>query len=214
MTGTAPTIAELAPSRIVPVVVIEDAAQAEALREALKTGGLNCAEVTFRTQAAAEAMRIMAEDPDFTVGAGTVVTSKQVDDAVTAGARFVVSPGVSSAVVSRCTNLGIPVYPGVITPSEVIAAMDLGLSVLKFFPAGTAGGVPALKALGGPFGAIRFIPTGGITAANAGEYLSLSNVAAIGGSWLTPASALREGNFAEVTRLTAEAVALAQKESP
>jgi 2-dehydro-3-deoxyphosphogluconate aldolase/(4S)-4-hydroxy-2-oxoglutarate aldolase len=209
MTAATSGIAELAPHRIVPVVVLEDAGRAAGLREALKAGGINCAEVTFRTAAAAESIAIMAEDPEFVVGVGTVVTEDQVERAQRAGARFVVSPGISANVVRRCGDVGLPVFPGVITPTEIMAALDLGLTELKFFPAATAGGVAAIKALGGPFGQVRFVPTGGITVTNARDYLQVPQVAAIGGSWLTPAAALREGNFDEITRLTAEAVALA-----
>lgn len=204
-------IDQLAPSRIIPVVVIEEVGYAERLREALKSGGLTCAEVTFRTSAAGQSIRIMAEDPDFCVGAGTVLTGLQVDEAVQAGARFIVSPGIDATVVEASRQQQIPVFPGVITPSEIMTGLALGLSELKFFPAGTAGGPAAIRALGGPFGSVSFIPTGGISPGNVHEYLSLPNVAAIGGTWLTPASALRAGDFRAITELTREAVRLADQ---
>ena len=139
-----PSVISFAPSRIVPVVVIDDPSHAEPLREALKAGGLTCAEVTFRTAAAGDAIRIMAEDPDFSVGAGTVVNAEQAEQARALGARFVVSPGFSSGVIRACQSLDLAVFPGVITPSEVMAALDHGLDELKFFPAASAGGVPAI----------------------------------------------------------------------
>jgi 2-dehydro-3-deoxyphosphogluconate aldolase / (4S)-4-hydroxy-2-oxoglutarate aldolase len=211
MSPTQLDVATLAPSRIIPVVVIDDALKAERLREALKAGGLNCAEITFRTSAAGDAIQAMAEDPDFIVGAGTVVSAAQADFAMALGARFVISPGVSKDVVHGCQSIGIPVFPGVVTPTEVLAALELGLTELKFFPAATAGGVPAIKALGGPFHTVRFVPTGGISAANAGDYLALPNVAALGGTWLTPTDALVSGDFERITQLTAAAVDLARR---
>lgn len=198
----------LALSRLVPVVVVDRAADAWPLAQALKSGGLPCAEVTFRTAAAEDAIREMAKDPDLLVGAGTVVRADQVDVAVRAGASFVVSPGFSLAVVRRCQELGVPVLPGVATPSEVMMALDAGLDVVKFFPAEANGGVSALRAIGAPFSMMRFVPTGGITAANLAGYLALPSVLAVGGSWMVAPKLIAAGDFGEVSRLTAEAVAI------
>ncbi|HSF27398.1 MAG TPA: bifunctional 4-hydroxy-2-oxoglutarate aldolase/2-dehydro-3-deoxy-phosphogluconate aldolase, partial [Actinomycetes bacterium] len=180
--------AQLGEHRVVPVVVIDDAARAGAVADALVAGGLPVAEVTFRTAAAAEALRTMATRDDLLVGAGTVITAEQIEQAVAAGARFIVSPGLSRAVVRRAAELDVPVFPGVATASEVMAALDEGVSTVKFLPAETSGGVAAVKALAGPFPQVRFVPTGGIKAANALDYLALPAVVAVGGSWMVPAA--------------------------
>lgn len=198
---------ELALRRIVPVVVLDDAASAGPLAEALVSGGLPVAEVTLRTAAALDAIAAMAARNDLLVGAGTVLTAAQVDQAVDAGARFVVSPGTSRAVVERARERGVAVLPGAVTATEIQAALDLGIDTVKFFPAGTSGGTAAIKALAAPFGGVRFVPTGGISAANLDEYLSIPSVVAVGGSWMVPQAAIREGDFDAVRRLTAEAVA-------
>lgn len=195
-------------SRVVPVVVIDDADIAVPVGDALVSGGLRAAEITFRTAAAEEALRRMAAMPQLFVGAGTVVTAHQVDLAVDAGAQFIVSPGLSSAVVERAKDRGVPVYPGIATATEIIAALDLGLRCLKFFPAETLGGVAMVKALSAAFPGVKFVPTGGITAASLPSYLSLPSVAAVGGSWMVASNLLRERKFDEVARLAAEAVAL------
>ncbi|BAL89872.1 putative KDPG and KHG aldolase [Actinoplanes missouriensis 431] len=174
---------------VVPVVVLDDPGRAAALGEALVGGGLPIAEVTLRTPGALAGIAAMAENPDLLVGAGTVLTAAQADAAVEAGARFVVSPGLSRAVVERCRALRVPVLPGVATATEVLAAADLGLDAVKFFPAATSGGAPAVAALAAVFAGMRFVPTGGITAANAGEYLALPSVLAVGGSWMVPRDA-------------------------
>jgi 2-dehydro-3-deoxyphosphogluconate aldolase / (4S)-4-hydroxy-2-oxoglutarate aldolase len=192
--------------RVVPVVVLDDADRAEGLADALVAGGLHVAEVTFRTAAATEAIRRMAKHPEFVVGAGTVVRAEQVDQAVDAGARFVVSPGLSPAVVARARERGIDVLPGVVTPSEVITALDLGLSTLKFFPAAQYGGVATLKALASPFPDVRFIPTGGVSLANLSDYLALPTVPAVGGSWMVPRDLMAAGDFAAITELTTQTV--------
>lgn len=194
--------------RLVPVVVLDRVEDAGPLGAALKRGGLPCAEVTFRTPAAAAAIREMSQDSELLVGAGTVVHPDQVDVAVDAGASFVVSPGFSLAVVQRCQALGIPVLPGVATPSEVMMALDAGLDAVKFFPAETNGGVPALRAISAPFPAVRFVPTGGVTAANLPDYLALPSVLAVGGTWMVAPKLIKAGSFDEVTRLTAEAIAI------
>ena len=196
--------------RVLPVVVIEELESALPLARALSKGGLPVAEVTFRTQAAADAVRRLAAETDILLGAGTIVRPEQVDLAVEAGARFIVTPGFSSRVVARCRELGVPVIPGVATATEVIAALDHGLDLLKFFPAEASGGVPVLRALRGPFPDVRFVPTGGVSAANAGSYLSLPSVPAIGGSWMVTPELITARNFATITRLTAEAVRLAK----
>ncbi|MGY1643028.1 bifunctional 4-hydroxy-2-oxoglutarate aldolase/2-dehydro-3-deoxy-phosphogluconate aldolase [Geodermatophilus sp. SYSU D00703] len=192
--------------RLVPVVVLADADRAEGLADALVAGGLRVAEVTFRTPAATEAIRRMAGHPDLVVGAGTVVRAEQVDQAADAGARFVVSPGLSPTVVARARERGVDVLPGVVTPSELIAALDLGIDTVKFFPAAQYGGVATLAALASPFPEVRFVPTGGISPANLPDYLALPNVPAVGGSWMVRPDLVDAGDFAAVTALTAQAV--------
>lgn len=198
----------IADCRLLPVVVLGDPSAAEPLGAALLAGGLSIAEVTFRTPAAEESLRRMAADPSMTVGAGTVVRADQVDLAVAAGARFIVSPGLSAAVVRRANQLAIPVFPGVATPTEIIAALDLGLDTVKLFPAETIGGVAAVKALSAPFPTVRFIPTGGITSALLCDYLALRSVVAVGGSWMVAPALIAAGRWDEITRLTAAAVEL------
>ncbi len=193
-------------SRIVPVVVINEADRAEALGEALVAGGIPVAEVTFRTAAAEAAIRRLSANPDLLVGAGTVLTVDQVDRAVQAGAQFIVSPGFSVAVVRRAQQHGLPVFPGAVTPTEIMAALDEGLTTLKFFPANVYGGAAALTALGAPFPQVRFIPTGGVSVGNLTDYLSLPNVAAVGGSWMVPADAIDAGDTGTIRRLCAAAV--------
>lgn len=199
----------LTDARLVPVVVLDDAADADPLAAALVAGGLPVAEVTFRTSAAEDAIRAMSARGDILVGAGTVLTAEQVDRAVDAGASYVVSPGLSRAVVERCRERGVLPLPGAVTATEIQAALELGLDTVKFFPAGTSGGAPAIKALAAPFGGVRFVPTGGIGPKNLREYLDIPAVAAVGGSWMVPKNLVAAGDFAEVTRLTADAVALA-----
>jgi 2-dehydro-3-deoxyphosphogluconate aldolase / (4S)-4-hydroxy-2-oxoglutarate aldolase len=195
-------------ARLVPVVVLDDAASAAPLAEALTAGGLPVAEVTFRTAAAVEAITAMSSDPDMLVGAGTVLTPDQVDAAVDAGASYVVSPGLSPAVVRRCAERGVLALPGAVTATEVQAALAEGLRAVKFFPASTSGGAPAIKALSAPFGDLRFVPTGGIGPDNIADYLSIPAVLAVGGSWMVPRADIAAGDFAKVQSLTAAAVAL------
>ncbi|WP_413452482.1 bifunctional 4-hydroxy-2-oxoglutarate aldolase/2-dehydro-3-deoxy-phosphogluconate aldolase [Georgenia phoenicis] len=202
---------ELTAARLVPVVVLDDAAHADALAAALVEGGLPVAEVTFRTAAAPDAIRAMADRGDILVGAGTVLTPQQVDQAVEAGARYVVSPGLSRAVVERCREHGVLPLPGAVTATEVQAALELGLDTVKFFPAGTSGGAAAIKALSAPFGGVRFVPTGGVGAKNLHEYLDIDAVVAVGGSWMAPRDLVAAGQFDQITTLTAEAVALARR---
>jgi len=197
---------------VVPVVVLENAEDAVAVAEALRDGGLPIIEVTLRTAAAPEAIsRIAEEVADVFVGAGTVLNAEQVDIASTAGARFLVSPGLHESVVAESRSLGLVVYPGVATATEAMAAWNMGLKTLKFFPAGQAGGAPMLKAFGSVFRDIRFMPTGGVSTANLAEYLELPSVIACGGSWLTPAKAIEAKDFGAITRLAAEASALVKE---
>ncbi|WP_264031836.1 bifunctional 4-hydroxy-2-oxoglutarate aldolase/2-dehydro-3-deoxy-phosphogluconate aldolase [Cellulosimicrobium sp. SH8] len=200
----------IARARVVPVVVVDDAEQGVLVATALRDGGLPVAEVTFRTAGARAAIEAIArEAPDVLVGAGTVVNAAQVDEAVEAGARFLVSPGLSAAVVRRAQEVGVPVLPGVATPSDVIAALDLGLDAVKLFPANVVGGPAAVKAFSAPFPGLRFVPTGGVSAANLLDYLALPPVLAAGGSWMVDAALVRAGDTAEITRRTREAVELA-----
>ena len=194
---------------IIPVIKINDAKKAVPLAKALIEGGLPAAEVTFRTDAAEESIRIMASEfPDMLVGAGTVLTIEQVDRAVGAGAKFIVSPGFDPEIVDYCLGKNIPVFPGCITPSEVAQAVKRGLKVIKFFPAEQAGGVAMIKAMGAPYGMVKFMPTGGISAKNLSEYLSCSNIVCCGGSWMVKGDLIAEGNFDKITELTKEAVEL------
>src|SRR4029079_17371763 len=196
--------------RVVPVVVLEELETAVPVALALQAGGLPVAEVTFRTAIAVDAINRIAGDTDVLVGAGTVVRPEQVDEAVAAGARFIVTPGLSPGVVERCRELDVPVIPGVATATEVIAALDQRLDLLKLFPAEAVGGVALLKALRGPFPDVRFVPTGGITAANAASYLALPSVAAVGGSWMVAPDLIAARDYDAITQLTRDAVSLAE----
>lgn len=197
---------------IVPVVVLDDARDAAGLAEALIKGGLPCAEVTFRTSAAEESIRIMSETyPDMLVGAGTVLTIDQVNRAVKAGARFIVSPGCNPEVVNYCLHLGIPVTPGVQTPSEIEQALSLGLDVVKFFPAEPAGGLKMIKAIAAPYTTLSFMPTGGINEKNVREYLAYDRVLACGGSWMVKKDLIKAGAFDRITALVREAAAIVKE---
>lgn len=202
-------LSEITRYRIVPVVVVNDAARAEGLGQALVDGGLPVAEVTFRTPAAADSIRAMSGRDDLLVGAGTVISVTQVDAAHEAGAKFIVSPGLDADVVRRSQELGLAVLPGCVTPTDIIAALKLGLAAVKFFPAGNYGGAATIKALSAPFGGLSFVPTGGIGPKNLGDYLSQPCVPAVGGSWMVPAAAIDAGDFATITELSREAVAAA-----
>ena len=197
---------------IIPVVVLDDAKDAAPLAEALCEGGLPCAEVTFRTAAAADVIRIMSEKyPEMLVGAGTVLTKEQVDRAVECGAQFIVSPGLNPEIVKYCISKGIPVTPGTQTPSEMEQAIELGLSVVKFFPAEPAGGLKMIKAVAAPYVGLQFMPTGGISAANVREYLKFDRIIACGGSWMVKADLVKAGKFDEIKALTAEAAAIVKE---
>lgn len=202
---------QLGAARLVPVVVLDEAGSAEPLAQALVAGGLPVAEVTFRTPAALEAIKAMAARGDILVGAGTVLTPAQVDAAVDAGARYIVSPGFSAPVVQRAQERGVLPLPGAVTATEAQAALAAGLEVVKFFPAETSGGANAIKALAGPFGDLQFVPTGGIGPGNLAEYLAVPSVLAVGGSWMVPRDKVTAGAFDEITGLTAEAVRLAAR---
>ena len=192
---------------VVPVVAIDAADHALGLGRALIDGGLPCAEITFRTAAAADAIQAMTSNyPEMLVGAGTVLTVAQAQKAADAGARFVVTPGFDAAVVDWCIERDMPVTPGVMTPTEINMALNKGLTELKFFPAETAGGVKTLKAISGPYGGVRFIPTGGINAANLTDYLRLPVVIACGGSWLVKKQLIADGEFDRIAELTAKAI--------
>jgi 2-dehydro-3-deoxyphosphogluconate aldolase / (4S)-4-hydroxy-2-oxoglutarate aldolase len=210
----AETVDALCARRLVPVVVLERLDDALPLAQALCDGGLPIAEVTLRSTVAVDVIRVLTAETDLLVGAGTVIRPEQVDEAVGAGARFIVTPGFSARVVERCLQAGVPVIPGVATATEIIAALEYGLELLKFFPAEAAGGAPALRALQAPFPGIRFIPTGGLTAANAAGYLDLRSVAALGGSWMVAPELIASHDFAAVSTLAAEAVRIAAPPAP
>ena len=191
---------------IIPVVVLDDAKDAEPLAKALIEGGLPCAEVTFRTAAAEEVIRKMSTAyPDLFVGAGTVLTIEQVNRAVDAGAKFIVSPGLNPEIVKYCVQRGIPVCPGTCTPSEVEQALALGLDTVKFFPAEPAGGLGFIKAMAAPYTGVKFMPTGGISAKNVREYLAYDRILACGGSWMVKNDLVKAGDFEKITELVREA---------
>ncbi len=204
-------INQIAELGVVPVVVLEDAENAEPLAKALCEGGLPCAEVTFRTAAAEESIRRMSEAyPEMLVGAGTVLTTEQVDRAAAAGAKFIVSPGFDPEIVDYCLEKQIPVFPGCVTPSEVAQAVKRGLKVVKFFPAAQFGGVSTIKALAAPYVGLKFMPTGGVSAANLKEFLECKSIVACGGSWMVKGDLVKAGEFDKIRELTSEAVALAK----
>lgn len=205
-------IETIAAHRIVPVVVLEDCESAVPLAETLLAAGLGLIEITFRTAAAAESIaRIRDRVPGIVVGAGTILSEADLERAAEAGARFAVAPGLNESVATAAGERGLLFIPGVMTPSEIERALALGLRLLKFFPAGAAGGVSMLKALAGPYGhtGVKFVPTGGVTAANLAEYLALPVVAAVGGSWLAESKLLKTRDWAAIKVLTAEAVRVA-----
>jgi 2-dehydro-3-deoxyphosphogluconate aldolase / (4S)-4-hydroxy-2-oxoglutarate aldolase len=194
---------------IIPVVTIPRLEHALPLAENLLEGGLPCAEVTFRTAAAAESMtEIRARFPEILLGAGTVLTLEQAETAISSGAQFIVSPGTNPAVIDYCLAKSVPIFPGVCTPTEIEMALAKGVDVLKFFPAEPMGGVAFLKAICAPYRQVRFIPTGGIDQNNIGQYLALSEVVACGGSWMVKPELLNAGEFDRIRQLVKEAVAL------
>ena len=200
-------IEEISKIGIVPVIALDDVKDAEPLGKALCEGGLPCAEVTFRTAAAEESIRIMAEKfPEMLVGAGTVLTTEQVDRAVGAGAKFIVSPGLNPKVVAYCTERNIPIVPGCANPSDIEQAIELGLDVVKFFPAEAAGGLNMIKAMSAPYTSVKFMPTGGINANNLIDYLNFGKIVACGGSWMVSKDMIAAGQFDKIAALTREAV--------
>jgi 2-dehydro-3-deoxyphosphogluconate aldolase/(4S)-4-hydroxy-2-oxoglutarate aldolase len=200
---------------VVPLVQAEEPEVAVNVSRALAAGGLTVAEVVLRTDRALECMRAVADQvPDMTAGAGTVLSSEQARQAIDNGAKFIVSPGLDDGVVTTCQDANIPVYPGIYTPSEIQHAYNLGLDVVKFFPASIAGGVKGVKALAGVFQTMKFMPTGGISASNLAEYLAIPSVIACGGSWLTPIEAITAGDFDVITRLAEEAMRIAREARP
>ncbi len=203
------TLEKLGKFGVVPVVVLDNASDAAPLAKALCDGGLACAEVTFRTDAAEEAIRIMTSMyPEMLVGAGTVLTKEQVDRAVAAGAAFIVTPGLDPEIVRYCMEKDVPVAPGIVTPSELAKAYTLGLRLVKFFPAELSGGLPMIKALAAPYNMMQFMPTGGISAATLCDYLRCKKIFACGGSWMVKDSLIKSGDFDRITELTKEAVEL------
>ena len=193
---------------VVPVIVVEDLAHAKLLAQALVAGGLPALEVTLRTPVALDAIRAMAEVPGGVVGAGTLLTPADVKAAKAAGAKFGVSPGATVRILDACAEWDLPLLPGAATASEIMALLEKGYTVQKFFPAEQAGGAAFLRSIGGPLPQVRFCPTGGISLKNAMDYLSLGNILCVGGSWVAPKAALATGDWAEVTRLAAEAKGL------
>lgn len=201
--------AKLREFKVIPVVTIKDVSKAVDLAKALVEGGLPSAEVTFRTAGAAEAIKAITKAyPDMFVGAGTVLTVEQADEAIDAGAKFIVAPGFNKEVVQHCFSKGVPMIPGVCTPTEIEAALSIGLTCLKFFPAEAAGGVKMIKALTAPYGMISIMPTGGISPDNISSYLACKSVVCCGGSWMTPNDLIDKGDFEGIKKLVSEAVAL------
>ena len=206
------TLKQIGATGIVPVVVLNNVSDAEPLAEALVSGGLPCAEITFRTDAAEESLRTIAKKfPDMFVGAGTVLTVDQVDRAIGAGARFIVSPGLNPKVVEYCLKKGYPIAPGIMTPTELEVALGFGLDVVKFFPAENAGGLKMIKAMSAPYTMMKFMPTGGINATNVHDYLACDKILACGGSWMVKGELVNAGNFEEIEKLTREASAIVKE---
>ena len=191
--------------RIIPVVALPTAEDAEPLADALVAGGLPCAEITLRTEGALKGIRNLRDRSDILLGAGTVHSAAQAEESVDAGAQFIVAPGFNPKTVAWCLENKIPIYPGISSPTDLESAMDFGLKVVKFFPAETLGGVKTLKAFSGPYGGMQFIPTGGIGPANLKDYLELPFVLACGGSWMVKGDLLKTRNYKEIERLSLEA---------
>lgn len=197
---------------IIPVVVLNKVSDAVLLAQSLINGGLPCAEVTFRTDAAQESISAISKAfPQMFVGAGTVLTTEQVDRAVDSGAKFIVSPGFNPKVVEYCIKKGYPITPGIMTPTELEMALDFGLDVVKFFPAENAGGLKMIKAMAAPYTKMKFMPTGGINTSNVRDYLSYEKILACGGSWMVKGELINSGNFAEIEKLTKEAAQIVKE---
>ena len=200
--------AHLQSLKIIPVVAIEDVSQAQPLAEALTKGGLPVAEITLRTEAGLGAIQTLADRDGFLIGAGTVHSAEQAKQVADAGAKFVVTPGLNPRTVQWCLDNGMPIFPGVSSPTGLEMAMELGLEVVKFFPAERIGGIPMIKALQGPYGDMRFIPTGGINTENLKDYLSLSSVVACGGSWMVKSDLITGGQFDKITQITRDSISM------
>lgn len=206
------TLKKIGSTGIVPVVVLNNASDAEPLADSLIKGGLPCAEVTFRTAAAEESIKIIAKKfPQMLVGAGTVLTTEQVDKAIGAGAKFIVAPGFNPKVVEYCLKNNYPVCPGIMTPTELEMALGYGLDVVKFFPAENAGGLKMIKAISAPYTMMKFMPTGGINATNVREYLACDKILACGGSWMVKGDLVKAGDFVQIEKLTAEAASIVKE---
>ena len=206
------TLKEIGHTGIVPVVVLNKVADAVPLANAVIKGGLPCAEVTFRTDAAEESIREIAKKfPEMFVGAGTVLTTEQVDRAIGAGAKFIFSPGFNPKVVEYCIKNNYPICPGIMTPTELEMALGFGLDVVKFFPAENAGGLKMIKAMSAPYTMMKFMPTGGINATNVRDYLACDKILACGGSWMVKGDLIKAGDFDEIQKLTAEAAAIVKE---
>ena len=207
-----PVLEQIQKTGIIPVVVLDDAKDAEPLAQALCAGGLPCAEVTFRTDAAEECIRIMSEKfPEMLVGAGTVLTTEQVDRAVAAGAKFIVSPGLNPRIVKYCVEKGIVITPGCANASDMEQALENGLEVVKFFPAEPAGGLNMIKALAAPYVNLKFMPTGGISPKNVRDYLAYNRIIACGGSWMVKNDLVKAGDFAAITEMCKECVQIVKE---
>ena len=207
-----PVLEQIQKTGIIPVVVLDDAKDAEPLAKALCEGGLPCAEVTFRTEAAEECIRIMSEKfPEMLVGAGTVLTTDQVDRAVAAGAKFIVSPGLNPRIVKYCVEKGIVITPGCANASDMEQALENGLEVVKFFPAEPAGGLNMIKALAAPYVGLKFMPTGGINPKNVRDYLAYNRIIACGGSWMVKNELVKAGDFATITEMAKECVQIVKE---
>ncbi len=207
-----PVLEQIQKTGIIPVVVLDDAKDAEPLAKALCEGGLPCAEVTFRTDAAEECIRIMSEKfPEMLVGAGTVLTTEQVDRAVAAGAKFIVSPGLNPRIVKYCVEKGIVITPGCANASDMEQALENGLEVVKFFPAEPAGGLNMIKALAAPYVGLKFMPTGGISPKNVRDYLAYNRIIACGGSWMVKNDLVKAGDFAAITEMAKECVQIVKE---
>lgn len=197
-----------AKTKVVPVVVIDDSQRAAPLAEAMVAGGLPIAEVTFRTDAAEDSIRIMSQYPDMIVGAGTILNEEQAERAIDAGAKFVVLPGMNADVVRFCQSKNVPVFPGATSATEMMEAIALGLNVVKFFPAEANGGAAAIKDYTGPFGNLRFMPTGGVSPQNIGEYLAVPQIIAVGGTWMVPKQKISNGEFGDIKELCHQTISM------
>jgi 2-dehydro-3-deoxyphosphogluconate aldolase / (4S)-4-hydroxy-2-oxoglutarate aldolase len=212
MAGAMNALEAIAACGVLPVVVLDDAGAAPSLGDALLSGGLPCVEITFRTSAAADGIARLAGDPRLTVGGGTILEPAQVDRAVAAGARFIVSPGFDAAIVRRCRELDVAVIPGIATATEAMVALGEGAHTVKLFPAQTVGGLAMVSALAAPFPSLRFVPTGGIGPRELPEYIRHPAVLAVGGSWIAPRALVNERRFREIARLAAEAAMIVAAE--